>query len=215
MAYPVRLGIVGAGFTGVQAAKNCGPLARVDAVCIADPNDDRRQQVVEEYGIPRANRDYREILDDDEVDAVYYGVPPDIRLPMVLEGFAAGKTRSCSKTPRHWSTADSRARCGGKRGEPDTSVFVFFSPLRRQSAHAGRRPARQNRPALPRPDIQSQRPPPRLQRFRSLAAQLRKQGRPPGPTLLARSRSHVVADGMSQATVGFCDQAHPAGALRR
>jgi len=91
MADPLRLGIVGAGFTGVQAARSCGPLARVDAVCIADPNDDRRQHVVEEYDIPRAYRDYRDILDDDEVDAVYYGVPPDIRLPMILDGFAAGK----------------------------------------------------------------------------------------------------------------------------
>lgn len=91
MSETINLGIIGAGFTGKSAAKNCGPLARINALALAEPDEDRRRGVVEEFGVPRSYRDYRKILDDDDVDAVYYGVPPDIRLPMVLEGFAAGK----------------------------------------------------------------------------------------------------------------------------
>ena len=88
---PVRLGIVGAGFTGYQAAKNCHPLSCMEALAIADCDDMRRKAVVDEFSVPRAYSDYREILDDDDIDAVYYGVPPDIRFSMVLEGPEAGK----------------------------------------------------------------------------------------------------------------------------
>ena len=89
---PVRLGIVGAGFTGYQAAKNCHPLlACMEALAIADCDDMRRKAVADKFSVPRAYSDYRDILDDDDIDAVYYGVPPDIRFSMVLEGLEAGK----------------------------------------------------------------------------------------------------------------------------
>ncbi len=89
---PIRLGIVGAGFTGRQAALSSSQLpARITLAALADLDPERGRPVVDEFSIPRAYSDYRELLDDEEVDAVYLGVPPDIRLPMVLDSLAAGK----------------------------------------------------------------------------------------------------------------------------
>ena len=92
LTQPVRLGIVGAGYTGAQAAR-CAALLpdRIAATALADPDVERRQPVVDEFSIPQVFSDYREILDEDSIDAIYLGVPPDIRLPMVLDSFAAGK----------------------------------------------------------------------------------------------------------------------------
>ena len=88
----IRLGIVGAGFTGRQAALCTAQLpSRITAVAIADLDRKRRQPVVDEFSIPRAYADYRELLDDEAVDAVYLGVPPDVRLPIVLDSLEAGK----------------------------------------------------------------------------------------------------------------------------
>ena len=88
----IRLGIVGAGFTGRQAALSASQLSsRITAAAMADLNADRLQPVIDEFSIPRAYSDYRELLDDEMVDAVYLGVPPDIRLGMVLDSLSAGK----------------------------------------------------------------------------------------------------------------------------
>ena len=91
MSRPLRLGIVGAGFTGRQAALSASQMERVESAAIADPDSGRRDPVADEFAIPGRCADYRELLSDGGVDAVYLGVPPDIRRPMVLDSLAAGK----------------------------------------------------------------------------------------------------------------------------
>jgi predicted dehydrogenase len=89
---PINLGIVGCAFTGRQAALSTAQLAgRITTTAVADLNVSLREAVAEEFSVPRQYGDYRDLLDDPQVDAVYLGVPPDIRLPMVLDGLAAGK----------------------------------------------------------------------------------------------------------------------------
>jgi predicted dehydrogenase len=89
---PIGLGIVGCAFTGQQAALSTSHLPeRITTTAVADLNADLRQTIVDEFSVPHSYADYRELLDDATVDAVYLGVPPDIRLPMVLDSLAAGK----------------------------------------------------------------------------------------------------------------------------
>ena len=151
---PVGLGVVGCGFTGEMAVKNSAVVSRLTPVAIADPDEDRRQRVADEYSVQRTYRDYREVLDDDEVGAVYLGVPPDIRLPMVLDSFAAGKHVLVQKP--HATNAgqilemDAAASKAGK-----TLQFSYF--LRHQMANRRTRAAVQKgkmRPRLPRPHLQ-------------------------------------------------------------
>ena len=88
----IGLGIVGCAFTGRQAALSTSQLpGRMTTVAVAELNADLRRDVAAEFSVPHTYADYRELLDDPAVDAVYLGVPPDIRLPMVLDSLAAGK----------------------------------------------------------------------------------------------------------------------------
>ena len=88
----VNLGIVGCAFTGHQAALSASQLpGRIRAWAVADLDPGPREAVAAEFSVPRQYGDYRELLADSQVDAVYLGVPPDIRLPMVLDSLAAGK----------------------------------------------------------------------------------------------------------------------------
>ncbi len=89
---PIKLGVVGCAFTGRQTAlSTCQLSGRITTTAVADLDPDRRQTVADEFAIPHAYGDYRELLDEADVDAVYLGVPPDIRLPMVLDSLDAGK----------------------------------------------------------------------------------------------------------------------------
>ena len=90
--HPIRLGIIGAGFTGRQAALAASQLpSRINSVAMADLNTDRLQPVIDEFSIPKAYHDYRELLEDKTIEAVYLGVPPNIRLKMVIDSLSAGK----------------------------------------------------------------------------------------------------------------------------
>lgn len=123
---PIRLGIIGAGFTGQQAAKNCGPLSRMTALALADPDEGRRRSVAEEFPVERVYGDYREVLDDGDVDAVYYGVPPDIRLRMVLEGFAAGKHALVQKPHATRAAQVLEMEAASRRAEKVLMFSYFF-----------------------------------------------------------------------------------------
>ena len=88
---PIKLGVVGCGFTGRQTIFATTVMSRMTTVALADLDPARREEVAGEYSVPRVYADYREILEDDDIDAVYLGTAPDVRLPMVLETLAAGK----------------------------------------------------------------------------------------------------------------------------
>lgn len=87
---PLKLGVVGCGWAGKQAVDAGMAVPRTTVVAIADPVEELSKQTVEEYGVPRAYDDYRRLLEDPEVEAVYLAVNPPMRYQMVLDSFAAG-----------------------------------------------------------------------------------------------------------------------------
>lgn len=91
LSKPIKLGVVGAGYTGRQAALCASQMACFNAVAVADPNGKRREDMANEFDIGKRYTDCQELLDDDEVEAVYLGVTPDIRKPMTLNALRAGK----------------------------------------------------------------------------------------------------------------------------
>ena len=54
------------------------------AWAVADLNRDLARQVAEDNDVPRVYGDYRELLADDEVEAVGVATAPDVRKPMVI-----------------------------------------------------------------------------------------------------------------------------------
>ncbi len=88
---PIRLGFVGCGWAGHTALKSARASALVDVVAIGDLDEERRNRVGREEGIPRQYGPYQDLLADDLVEAVYLAVNPPARYQMVLDAIAAGK----------------------------------------------------------------------------------------------------------------------------
>lgn len=88
---PLRMGIVGCGWAGGQAVLAATAVPRTDVVAVSDLNEALRDLVAEKYAVSRQYGDYRQLLDDQAVEAVYLAVNPVMRHQMALDGFAAGK----------------------------------------------------------------------------------------------------------------------------
>ena len=70
-----------------------GARAGEDTVAwaVADLNQELARQVAQENDVAKVYGDYRELLADDEVDAVGIATAPDVRKPMVIDALKAGK----------------------------------------------------------------------------------------------------------------------------
>lgn len=96
---PVVVGTIGAGFAahlhGDGYMRVCTVPVRLKT--IADPNLERAEAVREKYGYEQAILDYRELLQDSEIDVIDILTPPFLHQRMILEALAAGKHVICEK----------------------------------------------------------------------------------------------------------------------
>ena len=93
-----RIGVVGPGSRGrflMSFLKN-NPKAEVVALCdIYRPSID---EALKMYPQARVYTDYRQLLEDKEVDAVLIATPLDVHFPVAMAAFEAGKHVFCEKT---------------------------------------------------------------------------------------------------------------------
>ncbi|MDE0141996.1 MAG: Gfo/Idh/MocA family oxidoreductase [Caldilineaceae bacterium] len=90
MANKIRIGVVGCRVGGAWVEGAHADSSTV-AWAVADLNQDLARKVAQENDVARVYGDYRELLADDEVDAVGVATAPDVRKPMVLDALKAGK----------------------------------------------------------------------------------------------------------------------------
>ncbi|MGQ9524735.1 MAG: Gfo/Idh/MocA family protein [Armatimonadota bacterium] len=105
----VRIGFIGAGaFANAMHYPSLAemPDVRLTAVCDLDPS--RAAATAAKYGIPYQYTDYRRMLDEQPLDAVYVVMPPMGLTPIVLECLAAGKPVFMEKPPG-MTTEETRA----------------------------------------------------------------------------------------------------------
>lgn len=98
MSSELRLGLAGARFGEKHAAAFC----QVDGVILAaisDPDESRRQALVDEYEIKRAFDTYDEMLEAGELDAVVICLPTALHERSVSAAFDAGLHVLCEKPP--------------------------------------------------------------------------------------------------------------------
>ena len=88
---PLRIGVVGCGWAGQRAIEAALAVPRTTCVAFADLDDDRRAESAQAFAEPRAYGDYRDLLADPDVDAVYLATNPQVRTPMAIDSFGAGK----------------------------------------------------------------------------------------------------------------------------
>ncbi len=98
----------------------------VDRVFAADPNEEARDSLLDRYGIiKRAVADYRELLEDDEVDVVDICTPHDTHREIAVAALRAGKDVICEKPiARTLEEADEMMRAAEEAGR---RLFIAMS----------------------------------------------------------------------------------------
>lgn len=94
---PIRVAIVGCG--RISDLHVLGYRDRDDAriVAVCDTDGGRAQAKAREWGVERVYTDYRQVLEDPEIDLVELLVPHDLHAPMTIAACRAGKHVSVQK----------------------------------------------------------------------------------------------------------------------
>ena len=92
----VRVGLVGAGGI-VQRAQlpNFRQIPGCEVVAVANCSLASSQRVTEAFNIPTAYANWKELLDDESIDAIMIGTPPYMHRILTLEGLEKGKHVLC------------------------------------------------------------------------------------------------------------------------
>lgn len=98
MLKKINVGIIGAGRIGkVHSQSIINQIPEVRVKTISDIHFDSAKEWAEKMGIPNATKDYKEILDDSEIDAVLICSSTDTHAQIIIEAAEAGKHIFCEK----------------------------------------------------------------------------------------------------------------------
>jgi predicted dehydrogenase len=128
---PIRVAIVGCG--RISGLHQMGYRGRDDAqiVAVCDTNRAHARQKAQEWGVDRVYTDYRQVLEDKDVDVVELLTPHHLHCPMTVQDCAAGKHVSVQK-PMALSAAeaDEMIAAADKAGVRLRvyETFVFYPP---------------------------------------------------------------------------------------
>lgn len=95
----VRIGLIGAGFAADFHAQAYARLQDPDVsvVAVAARHQERAASLAARYGIPYCTDDYRNVLDDPQIDAVDICVPNTLHAEVAIAAAHAGKHIFCEK----------------------------------------------------------------------------------------------------------------------
>jgi predicted dehydrogenase len=88
---PVCVGVVGVGYWGPNLLRNFAQIPSATAKWAADLDKGRLDHMSTMYPGLKTTEDYRQILEDPEVDAVVVATPADTHCRLTCEALAAGK----------------------------------------------------------------------------------------------------------------------------
>ena len=128
-AIPVNVAIIGLGDQGREIAKalHYVPGAVVSYLCDTYPKAVEKAQ--ESHAGAKAVSDYRTVLDDKTVQAVYVATPSHQHKPIVLDALAAGKHVYC-EVPLAHTVDDARAIARAAQAAPQ---LIFHSGLQQRT----------------------------------------------------------------------------------
>src|ERR1700691_6227925 len=91
MADRLRFGVIGTGGIGLEHLASLSQCPRATAVAVAESNPARAKEATERFKIPRSYSDYRELLDQADIDAVTIALPNHLHAPVAIEALKARK----------------------------------------------------------------------------------------------------------------------------
>ncbi|KAK9817028.1 hypothetical protein WJX72_008581 [[Myrmecia] bisecta] len=91
-ARAIRVGIVGAGSnTKLHHIPKLKAIQGVEIVAVANRTDESGARVAKEFGIPKVAKNWREIVEDKDIDAVVIGTWPYLHSVITVAALEAGK----------------------------------------------------------------------------------------------------------------------------
>ena len=97
MSAELRMGVIGCGEISGLTTWGYRIDDRVKICAVSDTNTERVEQCASEWNAEKIYGDYRELLDDQSVDAVMIITPHDLHKQMVIDALDAGKHVSVQK----------------------------------------------------------------------------------------------------------------------
>lgn len=93
----VKIGIIGAGRIGKVHAKAASNLNGAKIIWLADPIAPDLEKTAKSMGIEKTSKNYKDILNDKEVDAIFICTPTDTHYTISMEALNFGKHVFCEK----------------------------------------------------------------------------------------------------------------------
>lgn len=93
----LKIGIIGAGRIGKVHTKAASNLSGVKIIWIADPIATDLEETAKAMGIEKTSKNYKDVLNDKDVDAVFICTPTDTHYTISVEALNSGKHVFCEK----------------------------------------------------------------------------------------------------------------------
>ena len=127
MGKKLRVGIIGLGWPGVEHLKGYVASGKAEVVAVCDLDDERRERIAAEHGIPETYTDHRQMLREADIAAVSNALPNFLHAPVTLDALRAGKHVLCEKPP---AMSASEARRMADAAEKQGVVLMYALCLR-------------------------------------------------------------------------------------
>ena len=118
-----NVGIIGAGTISVYHIESYNKLDECRVKAISDINRNLAEERAQKYFIDDVYTDYKELLQDKEIDAVSVATPTFTHKAIVIDALRAGKHVLCEKPPA--MTADEVREC--KRAAEEEGKLLMFA----------------------------------------------------------------------------------------
>lgn len=124
----LKVGIIGAGRIGkVHLESISYHVKNATVVAMADPfMNDETESFIKEFGVEKIYKDYKEIINDPEIDAVLVCSSTDTHAPISIEAINAGKHVFCEK-PLANTTDKIQEIADALKAHPEVKFQVGFN----------------------------------------------------------------------------------------
>ena len=143
MSQRLGIGFIGAGgIARLRHAPGLAAIAGVELVAVANRTSASGERFAAEFGVKTAYPHWRELLADDQVDAVFIGTWPYLHSEISEQALSAGKHVFC-QARLAMDAADARRMLAAKQGSDRTTMVcppphgMRFSPQIKQIVESG------------------------------------------------------------------------------